>query len=158
MCKNFLIGLHIGKSTFFFPLCGLKVHLFVVSNSTIDDDFISLSLLFFYTTLQIRYLRENEPTKVTDELYALASGPEFWVCTYPGCVVDGVRFLIEAEDKNRTTQNSGVCAFQTHEGEFIDLKGALRSIFELNYMFGYRIIVFKCKWFKTEPNDTKMTA
>lgn len=57
---------------------------------------------------------------MTDELYALASGPEFWVKTYSGCVVDGVRFLFEEEDKHRITQNSEVSASERHEGEDMD--------------------------------------
>ena len=100
---------------------------------------------------QIKDLRQTEPTKVTDELLSLSTGPDFEVTTYSGCVVDGVRFLIEEEDRNRITQNSGVHCVKAHEGEAIDFYGALQSVFELNYTFGYRVVLFNCKWFDSNP-------
>lgn len=85
-------------------------------------------------------------------------GPEFRVKTYSGCVVDGVRFLFEEEDKHRITQNSEVSASETHEGEDMDFQGALCTVFELNFKFGYRIVLFKCKWFGTDPKDHNIST
>ncbi|KAK3206791.1 hypothetical protein Dsin_020837 [Dipteronia sinensis] len=46
--------------------------------------------------------------EATDELYSSSRGPDFRVRCLPGCVVNGIRYLVTSCDEQRTTQNCGV--------------------------------------------------
>lgn len=74
--------------------------------------------LFFF--FQIENLRQTEPTIVSGDLYALANGPDIRINSYSGCIVNGVRFLTEEEDKHRITKHRGVNSVLEHEGEDVD--------------------------------------
>ncbi|KAL5786944.1 hypothetical protein ACOSP7_003893 [Xanthoceras sorbifolium] len=79
----------------------------------------------------MRQLRENGSAEASDELYSLSNGPDFRVCYYPGCVVNGVRYLV-------TIMMPG-----EHDNLEISFYGVLISIVELVYLLGHHVILFK---------------
>ncbi|KAL5809536.1 hypothetical protein ACOSQ3_030227 [Xanthoceras sorbifolium] len=92
----------------------------------------------------MRQLRENGSAEASDELYSLSNGPDFRVCYYPECVVNGVRYLVTSRDAQRTTQNSGIMVPSEHDNLEISFYGVLISIVEL------------CKWFDTNPKKKRI--
>ena len=57
----------------------------------------------------------DDPEKKT-ELYYLSCGPKHIVNSYSGCIVNGVKFLINERDSRRSTQNSGVSVPSSDDG------------------------------------------
>ncbi|CAL8163094.1 unnamed protein product [Prunus armeniaca] len=92
----------------------------------------------------------NSPT-YSDELYNLAFGP-IRAELFSGCNVNGVKFLAEARDDKLCTQNSGVHVPGGGESTDIDFYGKLTTVVQLLYKDRYQVIMFKCRWFDTNPN------
>ncbi|CAL2237470.1 unnamed protein product [Prunus armeniaca] len=92
----------------------------------------------------------NSPT-YSDELYNLAFGP-IRAELFSGCNVNGVKFLGEARDDKLCTQNSGVHVPGGGESTDIDFYGKLTTVVQLLYKDRYQVIMFKCRWFDTNPN------
>ncbi|CAL8107414.1 unnamed protein product [Prunus armeniaca] len=92
----------------------------------------------------------NSPT-YSDELYNLAFGP-IHAELFSGCNVNGVKFLAEARDDKLCTQNSGVHVPGGGESTDIDFYGKLTTVVQLLYKDRYQVIMFKCRWFDTNPN------
>ncbi|CAL2248478.1 unnamed protein product [Prunus armeniaca] len=92
----------------------------------------------------------NSPT-YSDELYNLAFDP---ICAelFSGCHVNGVKFLGTARDDKLCTQSSGVHVPGGGESTNIDLCGKLATVVQLLYKDQYQVIMFKCRWFDTNPN------
>ncbi|XP_012829657.1 PREDICTED: uncharacterized protein LOC105950835 [Erythranthe guttata] len=65
---------------------------------------------------RIKKLRSIKSIKATDELLALASGPDYRLSKYSGCVVEGVKYLTSKRDSRRVTQNNGVSKDSVHKG------------------------------------------
>ncbi|KAK3206782.1 hypothetical protein Dsin_020828 [Dipteronia sinensis] len=86
----------------------------------------------------IRQLRENWSLEATDELYSLSCGPDFRVRCHPGCVVNGILYLVTSRDEQRTTQNSGVMMPDEHDSNDISFYGVLISVVELVYLFSHQ--------------------
>lgn len=63
---------------------------------------------------------------------------------YKQCDVDGVKFLCEAQDKGRTTQNSGVMLETESDGTYY---GVLEQVIQLIYEHNMPVVLFKCRWF-----------
>ncbi|XP_052171551.1 uncharacterized protein LOC127787533 [Diospyros lotus] len=92
-------------------------------------------------------LRSQDQSKLTEQIYALACGPDNRVRRYSGCIVNGVRFHTKEHETNLRSQNSGVVVGGMHEDEDIDFYGVVTDIIELNYIKDNRAILFKCDWF-----------
>lgn len=58
-------------------------------------------------------------------LCSLAFVRDVKIYNYLGCNVNGVRFLINESDDHRTTQNSAVLVFGSHNDDVIDFLGVL---------------------------------
>ncbi|CAL9016723.1 unnamed protein product [Prunus brigantina] len=86
-----------------------------------------------------------------DELYNLAFGP-IRAELFSGCNVNGVKFLGVARDDKLCTQNSGVHVPGGGESTDIDFYGKLTTVVQLLYKDRYQVILFKCRWFDTNPN------
>ena len=54
------------------------------------------------------------------------------------------------------TQNSGICVSREHDGEDVNFYGVLTNVVELDYLFGHKVILFKCKWFDTNHKNKKI--
>lgn len=79
-------------------------------------------------------------------MVSLAYGSSSSVLSYPGCVVNGVKFLTHRRDINRTTQNCGVSVKGPDDQVYY---GQVEDIYELIYGGNNSVFLFKCKWFKT---------
>jgi hypothetical protein len=94
-------------------------------------------------------LRNANKEEVDDDLFSLACGPDLRVRKYSSCIMNDVRFNTVDYDKNKKTQNSGVMAQSTHNGQVIDFFGTLKEIIQLDYNGRYAVL-FKCDWFKLD--------
>ena len=94
--------------------------------------------------------------EATDELYALANNLDTRVYSYTGCVVNGIKFQIVNQDVSRKIQNSGISVWSIHQNEEINFYGAILEILKFHYIKDCRAIMFKCKWFQTEPKNRRM--
>ena len=81
-------------------------------------------------------MRNENLDSVSDDLYALASGPDQWGLCYSGCVVNGVRFHTVFHERFRHTQNSGVVVLRDHDGEDVDFYGQVVDIYALRFCGG----------------------
>ncbi|KAL9259337.1 hypothetical protein AKJ16_DCAP14964 [Drosera capensis] len=95
----------------------------------------------------IATLYREKSTRVTEELYALASGPDARVFSCPGCSVNGVRFHTSTRDGD-ATQNCGLFVKGNHEGDGeFEFYGIITDIIELKYIRDNQVALFKCEWF-----------
>ena len=83
----------------------------------------------------------------------MANGPNN-ASTYTACIVNGVRFVVHSRDLGRTTQNSSI---STTGSDRTNYYGPLEEILELTYISGYRVVLFRCKWFKTDTQQCCVT-
>ena len=104
----------------------------------------------------MRHIHLKQSSEVSNELYSLACGPDARIHTYTGCIVNGVCFHTKYRDNHRMTQNSGICVFGEHDGEDVNFSGVLTNVVELDYLFGHKVILFKCKWFDTNHKNKKI--
>lgn len=68
---------------------------------------------------------------------------------YSACYVNGVKFVTWEKDRTRTTQNNGVMV-ETADDNFY---GILEEVVELIYANRMPVVLFKCKWFDTDPQS-----
>ena len=94
----------------------------------------------------------NVNSAVSDDLYALANMPNPIIHSYPGCMVNGVRYHTKNRDERRTTQNHGVCVEVEVDDATKDFYGVIDDIWEVSYLYWNKVIVFKCSWFDTSKN------
>lgn len=127
-------------------------------------------------------LQERGSRRYSRELHILAYKPQFHAC-YTQCIVNGTKFVIFDRDENLKTQNSGVMVQAGKMNDFIvdyigemfvstilcnfllilynnfciigDIKyyGVLENIIELQYAEGMPVVIFKCKWYNTDPTE-----
>ncbi|XP_042972746.1 uncharacterized protein LOC122304540 [Carya illinoinensis] len=83
---------------------------------------------------KIAELHAKSPPTVTDDIFALACGPDPLVASYAGCIMNGIRFHTKQLEGRRRTQNSGVVVHGEHIGFPMDFYGVLQDIIELRYM------------------------
>ena len=65
-----------------------------------------------------------------------------------------MRFVVHSRDLRRTTQNSGIST-TGHDGT--KYYGLLEDILELGYLGHCKVVLFRCKWFKTNNNKLCVT-
>ncbi|CAL2272088.1 unnamed protein product [Prunus armeniaca] len=106
---------------------------------------------FSRNDMEVNKLKSSNSPTYSDELYNLAFGP-IRAELFSGCNVNGVKFLAEARDDKLCTQNSGVHVPGGGESTNIDFYGKLTTIVQLLYKDRYQVIMFKCRWFDTNPN------
>ena len=87
-------------------------------------------------------LKVNESSEATKQLWSLANSPKSHVKEYTVYMVNGVKFHTRDLDNRRVTQNNGVCTEMDHEGEMHDFYGHLCKIWELEYMFRHKVVLF----------------
>lgn len=99
-------------------------------------------------------LRSSESSLATDDLYALAVGPDRRVNRYSGCIVNGIRFHTEEREQTLRTQSSGVVVRGEHRLQETDFYGVLKDIIELKYIDDKSVFLFKCDWWNVGNNKT----
>ncbi|XP_062085438.1 uncharacterized protein LOC133791534 [Humulus lupulus] len=107
--------------------------------------------MWFYNKLY--NLRQAGSAEASEELFSLASGSSNLVSSYTGCIVNGVRFLCYDRDKNLKTQNSGILVPGVDNKSFY---GQLEEVIVMSYLAGCSVVLFKCKWFDTDPTKSRM--
>ena len=83
--------------------------------------------------MQIEELRREKLTEISEGLCALSCGLDTRVRVYAACSINGVIHSIVDCEKSLRTQNSGVMAVATHEGETMEFYGVLRDVIQLMY-------------------------
>ncbi|XP_070024045.1 uncharacterized protein [Nicotiana sylvestris] len=106
-------------------------------------------LWFQKKVLQLKYNGDN---RITDQLLALARGPDLRVECHNGYVLNGFRFRTMASEKFLKTQNSGVVAKSDEYTENADYYGKVRRILEIQYLDKNLVILFQCDWFEVPPH------
>ncbi|CAL2229846.1 unnamed protein product [Prunus armeniaca] len=99
----------------------------------------------------VNKLKSSNSPSYSEELYNLAFGP-IRTELFSGRHVNGVKFLGTARDDKLCTQNSGVHVPGGGESTDIDFYGKLTTVVQLLYKDRYQVIMFKCRWFDTNPN------
>ncbi|PON97307.1 hypothetical protein TorRG33x02_067740, partial [Trema orientale] len=92
--------------------------------------------------------RTSSSDEFNDELYALTSRSNFSTSSYPGYMVNGVKFLVDKRDSRRNTQNCSV-RIPRFDGNYF--YGVLEQVLELSYIRGFNVVLFRCRWFDTDP-------
>ncbi|GJU97831.1 reverse transcriptase domain-containing protein [Tanacetum coccineum] len=87
---------------------------------------------------------------ISDELFALACGPNSTPISINSYIVNGVRFVVHNRDKRCTTQNNDITS---KDGEMY--YGQLEEILELWYM-SFKVVLFQVKWFNTSNEGRKV--
>ncbi|XP_042958983.1 uncharacterized protein LOC122294369 isoform X3 [Carya illinoinensis] len=96
---------------------------------------------------KIQELRLENPNDVSDDIYALACGPDPWVQSFSACIMNGTRFHTVSRGQHRRTQNSGVVVKGEHQSKAVDFYGVLHDILQLQYMGWHHVYWFKYEWF-----------
>ncbi|CAL8112692.1 unnamed protein product [Prunus armeniaca] len=99
----------------------------------------------------VNKLKSSNSPSYNEELYNLAFGP-IHAELFSGCHVNSVKFLGTALDDKLCTQNSGVHVPSGGKSTDIDFYGKLTTVVQLLYKDRYQVIMFKCRWFDTNPN------
>lgn len=107
------------------------------------------------TLLQIRAKYAESDSTISNDLYALANEPNLIVHSYPGCMVNGVRYETKMRDDRRTTQNSGVYVEAEYNGASSAFFGVIDEIWEVTFLYWNKVILFKCSWFDTDIGRVK---
>ncbi|XP_050103345.1 uncharacterized protein LOC126583093 [Malus sylvestris] len=98
----------------------------------------------------VKKLKEMNSPTYTEELYNLVIGP-LSAELYSGCHVNGIKFLATDHDDKLCTQNSGVHVSGGGDIADIDFYEKLTSVGQLFYKDRCQVILFKCRWFDTNP-------
>ncbi|CAL9020181.1 unnamed protein product, partial [Prunus brigantina] len=99
----------------------------------------------------VKKLKSSNSPSYSEELYNLAFDP-IRAELFSGCHVNGVKFLGTARDDKLCTQNNGVHIPGGGESTDVDFYGKLTTVVQLLYKDRYQVIMFKCRWFDTNPN------
>ncbi|KAL9673345.1 hypothetical protein QQ045_029601 [Rhodiola kirilowii] len=136
------------------------IHWAIVENCEEAAGYINRHIEKFYTEhpdgdndstchlYSIITLRNEGSDEYRKELDILAYKPQFHAC-YTHCVVNGLKFVVLEKDQHLKTQNSGV---MVKAGD-INYYGILTNIIELKYAEGMPFVIFKCKWYNTDPEE-----
>ncbi|KAL6124804.1 hypothetical protein ACLB2K_077313 [Fragaria x ananassa] len=92
------------------------------------------------------HIQQQFPASYDPELHLLAGGPQSHRFR-AGCFVNGVKFVTSERDEGHVTQNNRVMV----EGLGFNYYGVLVSVIELIYSKVMLVVLFKCKWFNTDP-------
>nr|GEV87197.1 hypothetical protein [Tanacetum cinerariifolium] len=102
---------------------------------------------------KISTLYTKKPYECSLELFALASEPKDHATYNTSCIVNGVKFVVYSRDERLITQNSEVSMPGENGSMYY---GLLEEIMKLNYLTHQKVILFRCKWFKT--NNTRTSS
>ena len=98
-------------------------------------------------------MQERQENDYSPQLHHLACMPQGHN-VYAACVVNGVKFLTERRDQRRKTQNSGIMVVGNDNVAYY---GIVVAVIELLYPAGMPVVLFKCRWFNTDPDFPRST-
>ncbi|XP_062093595.1 uncharacterized protein LOC133799612 [Humulus lupulus] len=135
----------------------LKEHrLFLQSKGVSDIDQAQKQEFPSWFEDKVKRMNEISYSKAQDDLYAIAIQPNFSICTYAGCMVNGVRYHTKTRDERRITQNCGIRVEAEYDGNLCDFYGVINEIWEVHYIYFNRVILFKCSWYNTNESDHRI--
>ena len=102
-------------------------------------------------------LKVNESPETTKQLWSLENGPKPHVKEFIVCMVNGVKFHTRDLDNRCVAQNSGVCTEGDYKREMHDFYGHVCKIWELEYVFHHKVVLFQCEWYNTSTNGQRRT-
>ncbi|KAL6139724.1 hypothetical protein ACLB2K_058026 [Fragaria x ananassa] len=102
--------------------------------------------------INMMHIQQQFPTSYDSELHLLAGGPQSHRVRV-GCFMNVVKFVTSERDEDHVTQNNRVMV----EGLCFNYYGVLVSVIELIYDKGMPVVLFKCKWFNTDPTRRRST-
>ena len=70
-------------------------------------------------------------------------------------MVNGVKFHTRDLDNRCVAQNSGVCTKGDYKREMHDFYGHVCKIWELEYVFHHKVVLFQCEWYNTSTNGRR---
>ena len=97
----------------------------------------------------------QEPRLASEEIFSLAHGSDRRTVQYTGCIVNNIHYLVAQVDQNRTTQNNGVMTPGSPNGEPCNLYGRLINVIKVQFIRGYKVILFKCQWYNTDTRGKR---
>nr|XP_011466801.1 PREDICTED: uncharacterized protein LOC105352168 [Fragaria vesca subsp. vesca] len=106
-----------------------------------------------YFPIWMMDIQQNQREFYDPELHCLAGGP-LKHRAHAVCFVNGVKFVTSERDDGRITQNNGVMV----EDKSHNYYRVLISVIELIYGNRMPVVLFKCKWFNTDPNVCRSTV
>nr|GFC38482.1 hypothetical protein [Tanacetum cinerariifolium] len=109
---------------------------------------------WFGSQIHQRHVDNNKDPEVntTNELFALACGPNWTPISINSCVVDGVRYVVHSRDERRITLNSGIHSPGPDGEMYYD---QLQEILEFKYLL-FKVVLFRVKWFDTSNKGRKV--
>ncbi|XP_060972524.1 uncharacterized protein LOC115712464 [Cannabis sativa] len=105
--------------------------LFLQSQGFSDIDQVQKNEFSRWFENKIKKMNETTSGQAVEDLYAIAVQPDLLVCSYDGCMVNGVRYHTKSRDEKRSTQNHGVLVEAEYEGKMCNFYGAIDEIWEL---------------------------
>ncbi|XP_026448702.1 uncharacterized protein LOC113348969 [Papaver somniferum] len=145
------------SKSFLIYLCQYIEHLNVLKAESNDNLLQRHQKLFpVWFRNRIGKLYHEKFSGVSDELHSLAQGVESRAKSFSACIYNGVRFHTKQRELRRTTQNSGLVVDGEHNSKPIEFFGSLQDVIELDFLYGYRVVLFKCDWFDVTPGNTRI--
>lgn len=89
----------------------------------------------------------HRQANVEDDLFCLATGPDFTYKLYQSFDVNGYRFHTISRDKTMGTQSSGVLCIGDNNSSDKEYYGFIEEIWELSYIGSKFLYLFKCEWY-----------
>ncbi|KAM6563591.1 hypothetical protein CsatB_023589 [Cannabis sativa] len=126
--------------------------LFLQSQGFSDIDQVQKNEFSRWFENKIKKMNETTSGQAVEDLYAIAVQPDLLVCSYDGCMVNGVRYHTKSRDEKRTTQNHGVLVEAEYEGKMCNFYGVIDEIWEVHYLYWNTVVLFKCSWYNTNGN------
>lgn len=93
-------------------------------------------------------LQQLHDGRITNQLVALSSEPDFRVLNHSGYILNGFKFRTKDSEKTLKTQNSGVTVRGDEFTGYADYYGIIKNILEVSYLENNSVILFKCDWFE----------
>ncbi|KAA0060321.1 uncharacterized protein E6C27_scaffold22G001050 [Cucumis melo var. makuwa] len=144
------------KSHWLHELAKHKEHMRILESSNGNGDLYKRQQLEFSTWFKAKAQRLHCDKFISDDLYAIACGPNDCARSYSGCIANGVRFHTKDRDSRRTTQNSGVMVPSGDKTGQIFFYGELHEIIRLQYICMKAVVLFKCEWYDTSLRKNRI--
>ncbi|XP_062086451.1 uncharacterized protein LOC133792559 [Humulus lupulus] len=107
---------------------------------------------------KVSQMRVQKSPLANDDLYSLSQGPLERYNTYQSCIVNGVRFRCKEHEDTLKTQCSRICTEGDHDNINILYYGVLIEIFQLSFVLDWKVFLFRCKWYNSNPKGRSIVV
>ncbi|XP_062075514.1 uncharacterized protein LOC133779583 [Humulus lupulus] len=130
--------------------------LFLQSKGILDIDQVKKNEFSTWFENKIKKMNETSSGEAQEDLYAIAMQLDYLICTYTGCIVNGVRYHTKIRDEKHLTQNYGIKVEAEYDGKICDFYGVIDEIWGVHYIYWNKVILFKCFWYNTNESENRM--